>query len=102
MSGNLRIAEANAIEDEMELSWQSMEDKMIRELPSPVKKKYYEKPVGYQDTVEIWALENGQFVVFYSPTGAMFLFDEWIKAKNFRNIRAKHLRVSYRGFGWRR
>ena len=95
-----RKAKLQAIEDEMAITWDTAEKHRIFDLPAPIKKKYYEDPVNYQDRVEIWELENGQFVVYYSPTGATFLYDTREQAEAFRNIRVSHLRASYRGFGW--
>lgn len=96
MDANER-ARTQAIEDEMSVTWQ--EGNLIHDLPAPIKKKYFDKyPVRYQDFVEVWALENGQFVVFYSPTGAMHLFNKWQNAMRFRNSRVDHLKVSYKAF----
>ena len=91
--------EAKAIEDEMSVTWQIGEHRiMINEFPAKIKKKYYTRPVGYQDYVEIWALENGQFVVYYSPTGATYLYNTWKEAVQFRQGRVDHLKASYRAW----
>ena len=95
---NKEHLEAQAIEDEMNLTWNPAKEHMIKVLPSPIKKKYYTNPINYQDTAEIWILENNQYVVYYSPTGAMFLFDKWIQALKFHNSRVRHIKVSYKAF----
>ena len=97
---NKTMEEAKAIEDEMSATW--IEKQPIFNLPAPIKRKYYQRPYRYQDTVEIWSLTNGQFVVFYSPTGAKFLFNTWQEALKFRNSRIEHLKVAYRAFGEQR
>lgn len=86
------------IEDEM-TTWRSEESRIITELPAKIKKRYYQRPVNYDDTVEIWSLENGQFVVYYSPTGTKFLYDSCDEAKDFRKSRVSHLIASYKAFG---
>jgi len=89
---------AQAIEDEMSVTWDR--GNLVHKLPegTEIKKKYYERPYRYQDVVEIWVLTNGQFVVYYSPTGAMHLFDTWVQALRFRKSRVGHLRTSYKAW----
>ena len=95
MSTNKKWAEADAIETNMDLTWNPNLERKIAKLPAPIKKVYFEWPVSYSDTVEIWALENGQFVVQYSRTGAMFLYDIWDEAVAFRNQRVAHIHAGF-------
>ena len=93
-----KITDADWIEDEMSLTWDAAEGQVIEELPARIKRVYYEQPVDYQDSIQIWALENGKFVVFYSPTGTKYIFATWKEALAFRNLRVAHLKVGYSAF----
>lgn len=108
-----QIEEANAVEAEMELTWDPARENMAKQYLGGyrVKRSYFEQPVAYQDSIKIDALEapvealndlgrkiRGRFIVTYSVTGAQFLFWSWEDAVAFRNGRAGHLQAGYRAF----